>query len=345
MARAGILYSQVAHAAAQLAGAGKNPTVDNVRQALGGTGSKSTIAPMLKRWKSEHRETVVQAEAGLPAELIHAVKGVYDKLQDDVGQQLKSAREKHQLEQDGLTEQVAKAVAEHCALAEVNAGLVQELQQLNVLLDQLRRDHHAAVVAQTAAQTESAGLQQRLADRAAEVHSLTQQLAQTRTQFEHFQEAAAHQRTEERQAFEQRLARLEHDLSASAQRQAAQQTMLAQQHAELTHLSAGHERSQQAAHAAQTELAASRTERDQLAYQVKELLSARADTQARLDTVQQALAEANVMGASAQQQAAMLAEHLARAEDKLDKADQERTLLVQKLTERQTRVRTERPRP
>ncbi|MDL2355123.1 MAG: DNA-binding protein [Pseudomonadota bacterium] len=38
----------------------KNPTVDNVREALGGTRSKSTIAPMLKRWKSEHQETIAE---------------------------------------------------------------------------------------------------------------------------------------------------------------------------------------------------------------------------------------------------------------------------------------------
>ncbi|MDO8774232.1 MAG: DNA-binding protein, partial [Burkholderiaceae bacterium] len=50
MARAGILYSDVAKAASQLADSGKSPTVDTVRDAMGNTGSKSTIAPMLKRW-------------------------------------------------------------------------------------------------------------------------------------------------------------------------------------------------------------------------------------------------------------------------------------------------------
>ena len=38
MARAGILYSQVAKAASQLAAAGKAPTIDMVREALGDTG-------------------------------------------------------------------------------------------------------------------------------------------------------------------------------------------------------------------------------------------------------------------------------------------------------------------
>ena len=64
MARAGILYSHVAKAAAQLTAAGKNATVDTVREALGGTGSKSTIAPMLKQWKAQHEGEVAAAQRG-----------------------------------------------------------------------------------------------------------------------------------------------------------------------------------------------------------------------------------------------------------------------------------------
>ena len=95
MGRAGILFSHVAKAAAKLVADGKNPTVDNVREALGGTGSKSTIAPMLKRWKAEHTEDIVEAELGVPTELLHAIKGVYDKLQGDVQQQLADTNATH----------------------------------------------------------------------------------------------------------------------------------------------------------------------------------------------------------------------------------------------------------
>lgn len=77
MARAGILYSQVAKAAAALAAAGANPTVDTVRAALGNTGSRSTIAPMLKQWKAEYQVDATAAAAGLPADLLEAVRAVY----------------------------------------------------------------------------------------------------------------------------------------------------------------------------------------------------------------------------------------------------------------------------
>ncbi len=112
MGRAGILFSHVAKAAAKLVEDGKNPTVDNVREALGSTGSKSTIAPMLKRWKAEHAEDVVEAELGVPAELLHAIKGVYDKLQGDVQQQLADANAAHQAALQGSCQDTANPLSQ-----------------------------------------------------------------------------------------------------------------------------------------------------------------------------------------------------------------------------------------
>ena len=54
MARSSVLYVHVANAAARLVADGHNPTIDGIRAALGGTGSKSTIAPLLKRRKAVH---------------------------------------------------------------------------------------------------------------------------------------------------------------------------------------------------------------------------------------------------------------------------------------------------
>lgn len=335
MARAGILYSQVAKAAAKLTAEGKNPTVDNVREALGGTGSKSTIAPMLKRWKSEHQETVAEAELGLPAELVQAVKGIYEKLQADLAYQLGLARESHRQEQEAMAERLKLAAADKGALTEAKDCLDQELAQLKASFERLQKDQHAGEVALAAAQTENAGLQQRLADRAAEVHSLTQQLTQTRVQFEHYQETTARQRTEERQAFEQRIARMEQDLASGQQRQAAQQATLAQQETKLSQLDADNARLRQATQGTQAALGAVKSERDQLTYQVKELSAARAELDRRLKTAQQALTEAKMMGAAAQKQAEMLAHQLASAEARAEKADQERLGLIQKLTERE----------
>lgn len=45
------------------------PTPPCVRAALGDTGSKSTIATMLKQWKAQHHGEKAGPGAGLPADL------------------------------------------------------------------------------------------------------------------------------------------------------------------------------------------------------------------------------------------------------------------------------------
>ena len=64
-----------------------------------------------------------------------------------------------------------------------------------------------------ALRAENDGLTQRLADRAAEVKLLADQLAQARHQFEHFQHKAAEQRQTDRQVADARIAALERDLA------------------------------------------------------------------------------------------------------------------------------------
>lgn len=55
MARAGVTYHDVVKAAEAIKSQRQEPTVDRVREHLG-TGSKSTIAPLLKRWRSDNGE-------------------------------------------------------------------------------------------------------------------------------------------------------------------------------------------------------------------------------------------------------------------------------------------------
>lgn len=338
MARAGILYSHVAQAAARLAAEGKNPTVDTVREALGDTGSKSTIAPFLKRWKTEHQETILEADLGVPAELLLAVKSVYEKMQADVNVQLEQVQATHQTEMQAAAEQVQQAKTEAVAHGKSNAELRAELERTSAAFTRLQVDHHAATVTLSAVQAENTGLNQRLADRATEINALNQQLSQARTQFEHYQEATARQRTEDRQAADQRIARLEQELADTQRRLATEQAASAQQHAQIVHLNTDRDRLQQAVSDAQDALGVVRTQRDQLAYQVKELATVRVDLDKKLDAAQEALTEARVAAATAQKDADMHAERLTNAEEKIAKLDQERVELMQKLKEREIQI-------
>ena len=209
MARAGILYSHVAKAAAQLAAAGKNPTVDTVREAMGGTGSKSTITPMLKQWKAQHEGEVAAAGAGLPADLLEAVQGVYERVQEGAKAQVELLRAEHQLAAREAARAMEAMHAERRQLGAEREELAGELASVKAALasEQAARRNDAVAIA--ALEADKGGQAQRLADRAAEIRELADQLAQARRQFEHFQEASATQRQEDKSAYEARIARTE----------------------------------------------------------------------------------------------------------------------------------------
>lgn len=74
MARSGVTYTDIAKAAEKVKLQGHEPTVDRVREILG-TGSKSTIAPLLKKWKNN----ILNNDNGtdIPSELLEVVKSLY----------------------------------------------------------------------------------------------------------------------------------------------------------------------------------------------------------------------------------------------------------------------------
>ncbi|PMU22978.1 MULTISPECIES: DNA-binding protein [unclassified Pseudomonas] len=180
MARSGVLYVHVAHAAERLVADGHNPTIDSIRAALGGTGSKSTLAPLLKRWKAAHPGTLAQAELGLPAELVLAVKGVYEKVQADSALQVEQAEQLHQAATAALQEQLQQAFVEHDALLSVQEQQAQALAAATTRSQGLAETVQRQAVVLAGLGSEKLGLEQRLTDRACEVASLTQQLQQRR---------------------------------------------------------------------------------------------------------------------------------------------------------------------
>ncbi|MFC5475600.1 DNA-binding protein [Paraherbaspirillum soli] len=328
MARAGILYSHVAKAAAQLAADGKNPTVDSVREALGSTGSKSTIAPLLKRWKAEHQEALVETELGLPAELLQAVKGVYERLQIDVQQQLEQAREEHRLARQATADQMRQIEADNEALSATTAALSAELAQMKDALTHLQAEHHQRNVALATLQSDNAGMQLRLLDRAAEVTALNQQLTQARIQFEHYQESTVAQRSEERLAAEQRMTRLEQDLAGAQQRLLGQQSSIAQQEMQISQLRTENSNFQETTRAAQDELVLLRSERGQLTYQLKEHSSTTRVLANKLEAAQQMLTESQMALAAQEKETQLLTARLDQAEQEVEQLEQQRLVLI-----------------
>lgn len=329
MGRAGILFSHVAMAAAQLAADGKNPTVDNVREALGGTGSKSTIAPMLKRWKAEQDDASIQVGTGLPAELLTAVKGLYEKIQDEARQTIAEAQRSCDTALQAAADGMRQATQRAQALEDANSALSGTLQAAQEALVGLHAEHHALTTKIAGLEGENTGLQQRLADRAAEVTALNHQLVQGGKQFEHFQEAAAAQRLEERRATDQRIARLERDNTALQRQLMDSQRSTVLQVKQIADLTDDAARLQAAARETIEQMALVHTERDQLTYQVRELTSARLELRGELAAVQQLLVNTRSALARQEKETEILTERLGGEQQRIVALEAERLSLVQ----------------
>lgn len=329
MARAGVTYSEVAKAAARLSAEGKNPTVDTVREAIGGTGSKSTIAPMLKRWKAEHQEQVLAHDAGLPADLLQAVKGLYEHLQQDADQKVQAAESALAAAQRDFAAQLKMATDNAAALVKEQDTLQNLLTQERVQNDQLTESNRAHQVACIKVEMEATGLAQRLADRQNEVESLNRQLEQTRTQFEHYQEAISAQRAEERQTAERRIARVEQDLVSANRQIFAQQSTLGQQEIHIAHLTSENVDLKQALRVAQEELASVRSARERLSERLENAEAARQGLADQVDALQKQWTDTRMALAAQEREASMLAEQAHRAEARADHLAAERLAWLQ----------------
>jgi chromosome segregation ATPase len=213
MARPGVTYSEVAQAARALAEAGHNPTVDLVRARLG-TGSKSTLAPLLKRWKTQHAATVAESETGLPQDLVTAVKGLYGHLQAQAQAEISAGKDAARREVE--TAQASQRVAEgrQKALEDALAQRTAAQTQLEEKVQTLEMALEAAERARLTLQTQVDGLRQQLEDRSQALHTLQHHLAQAQTNLEHYRDAVRQQRAEEGAVWERQIRQLEAALSA-----------------------------------------------------------------------------------------------------------------------------------
>ena len=236
MARAGILYSDVVRAATELLAAGKTVTVDNVRKAMGDTGSKSTIAPYLKQWKESQEGEARLQQAGLPEGLLNQVKALYVTLKEDAALHMQA--------------QEAEFAEKEADFASQRAAWQAEQQQLHATTEQLRTElaewrqsardaekqcaHMSKSLQQL--QAEHQALTQRFTDKEQQLTELKQQNTQQIRQFEHLQQAALTQRQEERASFEARSSQLEAQLQQARQQQQALQEQFARQSSEQSSL-------------------------------------------------------------------------------------------------------------
>ena len=212
MARLGITYDDVAEAAVRLHIAHKSITVDSIREALGSTGSKSTIAPLLKRWRAVQHNAGEALPSSLPPALLQAVTAINAQVQADADARITALTTTHE---EAVTELGTR-------LHEVNTLIAKQTAESQTLKSQLAEfkthsetlQSHISELNMTIvkAEAEHEGLTLRLADRAQHIQQLQDQLDKARAQFDHYQIETASQRSEERRDFGQHLVRNEQDI-------------------------------------------------------------------------------------------------------------------------------------
>ena len=138
MARSAITYIDVSKAAQSIQHHGQNPTVDRVLACLG-SGSKSTIAPLLKQWKDSHMQEPVTS--GLPDELLSAVKSLYEQVNCQADEKIEHFQVQSQQDIAQLQQQLTTANEALSSLAstrdELESQLKTKIQEKETLADQL----------------------------------------------------------------------------------------------------------------------------------------------------------------------------------------------------------------
>lgn len=198
MGRTGVTYKDVVEAATTIRQKGKNPTVDRVRQYLG-TGSKSTIAPLLKRWRSDHQ---LGADAPqIPDELAKAVKNIHEQIQQQADIKINQAQNKFDSAKKELETRIAEVTAALDQTLAHNKSLEEACKKLGSQKQLLEKSLDAAHLSLSKNKVRCEAYESRIDELKQAVDDLKAEKRDIREHFEHFQQETARDRQHERDHF------------------------------------------------------------------------------------------------------------------------------------------------
>lgn len=198
MARAGVTYHDVAKSAEAIKTQGQDPTVDRVREYLG-TGSKSTIAPLLKRWRSDNGEAA--DISGLPKDLVEVTKSLHERVQQMADHRIDQARN----EFEALNEKRRKELinASHIT-AQLNArqrDLESQVERQNKETREQNRAMENLRIGLAKVESQRDEAIARTVELKESVSELKQENKDIRKHFDHYQQRTAEDRQHEREQF------------------------------------------------------------------------------------------------------------------------------------------------
>ena len=165
-------------------GQGKNPTVDAIRERLG-TGSRTTLAEHLKRWKSLQAD----GEGKLPQPLLSLVSGLWDSLQSLSSKRIEENRVEALLEITALKSQLQITLQSESALKQERHELQEKLDAEKRNFSAVNHEHQIILKAHDKLQASHQSTLQQLDNSKEEnkrLHQLTQQI---QANLEHYQQS------------------------------------------------------------------------------------------------------------------------------------------------------------
>lgn len=212
MARTGVTYGEVAEAAAQLIGQGRNPTVEQIRFILG-TGSSTTIANHLRQWKANQESTaLISAKENLPPEFVSMMKGLWERVINHSQEQVSSIEVGYQQTISDLEQEVEKYKTNNQRWQKMYDQWLAEKNQFateKLTLEQALEFAHKENASLHAKQD---SLLQQLQDRDVRIDELHRLHRQGQENLEHYRESAREQRLLDQQQFEQQKQQLQFEI-------------------------------------------------------------------------------------------------------------------------------------
>ncbi len=198
MARTGVTYHDVAKAAETIKSQRQEPTVDRVRAHLG-TGSKSTIGPLLKRWRSDSGDTV--DIGGLPNDLIEAVKTLHERIQQMADHRIEQARQEYEELNKELRKELSDSKNHIAQLTARQQDLEIQIERQNKEKSKSEKSLEDTRISMVKAESQRDEAISRATELKGGLAELKQENKEIREHFEHYQQRTAEDRQQEREQF------------------------------------------------------------------------------------------------------------------------------------------------
>tara|TARA_Y100001972_G_scaffold36162_1_gene44699 strand:- start:1824 stop:2837 length:1014 start_codon:yes stop_codon:yes gene_type:complete len=200
MARGGVTYFEVRKAAKAIEDAGKYASIERVRQKLG-TGSYSTLAPLVKRYHEERSGS----NNGIPSALTDALKDIFIEAKNEAQVQAEEAKAEYEKQRVALENANAVLRSQNTELNSKLAHAEAEIRELRNAKEGLQGQLLEANVTLSAESSKVDGLIERLQNRETALHEKQTELDRQIDNHLHYQQEVRSQREAERQSHRQAI--------------------------------------------------------------------------------------------------------------------------------------------